>query len=264
MNSKHLHELMDACRPGSDDLAQPELIELAGALSQDLEVRQVFSRSQEFDASIRTAFQSVVPPAGLAERLLEAMDKLEAQPVVDDDAPRVEVAKRGSRRWFAIGAGTLSLAGVAAAVAILLSNPQTASTLSAPAVAERVDRWNAKLTLRNWQSISNAPSQDFPIWQRIELRNEDRWQWVTNHRILCYDIAVDTQENGEIVRLFVSEPVSSETFPTTPPAGYPSPTAGWHVGAWQAQGRVYYLAVYAPQDSKFLYSRVIGARVNSA
>ena len=71
------------------------------------------------------------------------------------------------------------------------------------------------------------------------------------------------QENGEIVRLFVSKPTSTEVFPPSPPAGYPSPN-GWHVGAWQANGRVYYLAVYAHRDSKLLYSRVIGSRINAA
>ncbi|HRX77929.1 MAG TPA: hypothetical protein P5307_02645 [Pirellulaceae bacterium] len=264
MKSEPLHDMIDACRPGHDDLDQPEFSELAQALSEDSKLQRVFARSQEFDTTLRTTFQAVAPPPGFAERLLASLDQFEEEPAVADVETAVEPAKRTSRRWFTVRAGMASLATVAAVVSIWFAMPQQKSTPSDRAVAERVDRWNEDFDEADWQRIADVSSpQDFPAWKPLELRSDDRWQWVLKQRTLCYDLNMTPQENGEIVRLFVSKPTSTEVFPPSPPAGYPSPN-GWHVGAWQANGRVYYLAVYAHRDSKLLYSRVIGSRINAA
>lgn len=264
MTSRHLHELIDACRPGHNDVDEPEFSELAQELAQDPKLQRLFDRSQELDATIRTAFQSVTPPPGLAERLLEAIENassadVEAASAVAEPAPQVTPVKRASRRSFAIRAGIASLSAVAAAIAIWLAMPQPASAPSDREIAEDVDQWNAELKEANWQAIANIPSQDFPTWQQLKVGDGDRWQWVSKRKIACYDFAI----NEGKMRLFVMKPATSVALPASPPAGYPSPT-GWHVGAWQANGRVYYLAVSANGDSKRLYSRVIASPFNPA
>ncbi|MEO8494863.1 MAG: hypothetical protein ABI614_07315, partial [Planctomycetota bacterium] len=258
------HELIDACRPGHEDVDQPEFSALAQELAKDPKLQRLFDRSQELDAAIRTTFQSVTPPPGLAERLLEAIENavsadVEATPAVMEPAGQVTPVKRASRRSFAIRAGIASLSAVAAAIAIWFAMPQPVSAPSDREIAEDVDQWNAELKEANWQAIANIPSQDFPTWQHLKFGNGDRWQWVSKQRIACYDFAI---KEGKL-RLFVMKPAASVALPASPPVGYPSPD-GWHVGAWQANGRVYYLAVSANGDSKRLYSRVIASPFNPA
>ena len=47
-----LLEALEACRPGSDDLAQPEMAELAAALESSEELRALLDRVQKFDAAM--------------------------------------------------------------------------------------------------------------------------------------------------------------------------------------------------------------------
>lgn len=265
MPSKHLHELIDACRPGHDDVDQPEFSELARELPQNPKLQQLYERSQQLDAAIRTSFRSVTPPPGLAERLLETIEAAPSEGAADtppavEVAARVEPVARSTRRSFAIWTGVASLAAVAVAFVFWFQSPEPLSS-SERDIAELVDQWNDDLKLNeaNWQAAATIPAQDFPTWQHLKLGRDDHWQWVTKRRIACYDFAV----SGGTVRLFVMKPTASAGLPTAPPAGYPSP-AGWHVGAWQANGRGYYLAVYANGGSKDLYARVIASSINPA
>ncbi|MDA1054222.1 MAG: hypothetical protein O3C40_27565 [Planctomycetota bacterium] len=263
MTSRHLHELIDACRPGHADMDQPEFSELARELAQDLELQRLFERSQQLDAAIRTTFQSVTPPPGLVERLLEVIEPAsitnrEGTPVVATLEPLVEPAKRSSRRSFAMRTGVASLSAVAAAITLWLTMPQPISTPSEQEIAEDVFRWNAELVEANWQTTANMPSQDFPTWQHLAVGSNDHWQWVSKRRIACYDFDTSLFAEGATVRLFVSKPTAPVALPGTPPVGYPS-SGGWYIGAWQANGRVYYLAVQAGRDSKRLYSNLIGS-----
>ena len=263
MTSRHLHDLIDACRPGHEDVDLPEFSELARELAQDPKLQRLFERSQELDAAIRTTFQSVTPPPGLAERMLVAIEAAsieQGEGTLAVAEARVEPVKRSSRRSFAIWSGIASLAAVALVFAYWFQLPEPV-TSSERDIAELVDRWNAELDEQaDWQAIANIPSQDFPTWQHLDLRGVARWQWVTKRRSVCYDFA----GTGGTVRLFVMKQTPSAGLPTMPPDGYPSPN-GWHVGAWQAKGRVYYLAVKANGGSnKDLYSDVIRSSINPA
>ena len=266
MTSRHLHELIDACRPGHEDIDQPDFSELARELSQDPKLQQQFDRSQKLDSAIRTTFQDVTPPAGLAERLHEALESAPPSTEVDlhttpGAGKSVESASRGSRRSWLWGATGVSLAAVAVAVTIWLGMiPPVTVFESDREIAENVDRWNTGLDEAAWQTTATIPSDDFPTWEHLDLRSVDRWQWVSKRRIVCYDFA--TSEST--VRLFVMNPRNrSASLPATPPLGYPLPN-GWHVGAWQANGRVYFLAVSAARDSKRLYSRVVASPITPA
>lgn len=260
MNPRHLHELIDACRPGHEDADQPELSELARELKQDPNLQRLFERSQKLDEAIRTSFQAVTPPPGLAERLLASIEAPaieigEAGPAIEETEPQVELPRHASRRTFGIWAGVVSLVTVAALITLWFKWPQPASSSSDRDIAEIVDRWNADLDETSWQTTESIPAEDFPTWQHLRISGDDRWQWVSKRRIACYDFAIE----GGKARLFVIKSTALVALPTAPPpVGYPSPS-GWHVGAWQANGRVYYLAVSADVDSKGLYSRMISS-----
>lgn len=257
MTSKRLLEMIDACRPGSDDLSQPELSELADELSRNPQLQNVFDQSQELDLSIRSSFQAVAPPHGLVDRLLESLEKnspdaedLEAHP--DFDQPLVELSPRKSRRTWTMLVGSASLTAIVAALVIWLQAPSTEWTLSESAIAARVDVWNKSLEDDHWQGVADSTPAGFPTWRHLKLGRHDRWQWLAIDQVVCYDLA-----NGEgTARLFVMKPAAKMALPATPSPGYPS-AAGWHVGAWQANGRVYFLAVRTEANSKRLYERII-------
>ena len=74
MNSKRLLEMLEACRPGHDDLAQPELQPLADELTRDERLQTAWARSQRHDAEIARAMLDVATPAGLLDRLLATLE----------------------------------------------------------------------------------------------------------------------------------------------------------------------------------------------
>lgn len=255
--------MIDACRPGHSDIDEPEFKELVDELSQNPELRDIFTRSQEVDAAIRTTFQTVTLPPGLENRLLMLVEALEQDGDVAKFEPQTAPVEVSNRRSFAIVAAFAVMGTVAAAITWLIVLPKPASMLSDQAIAEQVDQWNTKLDEAGWQSVANGPTQDFPEWQHLKLRAEDRWQWISRQQVVCYDFAISQRSNREIVRLFVRKATSSDRFPASPSAGYPSPH-GWHIGAWRANNRVYYLAVKAERDSRLLYSRIVKTQISPA
>ena len=71
-----LNEAIDACRPGSDDASQPEMRALAEAIDHDEQTRRHYNQCQQLDASIgRVMREPIEPPAGLADRLLAAIQE---------------------------------------------------------------------------------------------------------------------------------------------------------------------------------------------
>ena len=73
MNRRTALERLDAVRPGSDDLALPELAEAAALLRRDPAIAADFRRRQDWDASIATALRDVPVPAHLRQSLRAAL-----------------------------------------------------------------------------------------------------------------------------------------------------------------------------------------------
>ena len=67
------YEAMEACRPGSQDLADPGLAFLAEALAQDPALAARYQWMQEVDQQVGAAFGEVAIPAGLVNRILEKL-----------------------------------------------------------------------------------------------------------------------------------------------------------------------------------------------
>ncbi len=93
MNEPTLHEAMDACRPGSDDLHLPELKALADSLPADPVRQVVFARVQRLDARLGAAVRDVQIPAGLAERILSRIEA--ATPLPSDALPHSDALPLG-------------------------------------------------------------------------------------------------------------------------------------------------------------------------
>jgi hypothetical protein len=258
MTAKQLREQIDACRPGCDDIEQEEFRELATALPRDAELRKVFGRSQQLDGSIRDSFQSVVPPEGLQDRILDAIENEPSSKKVNVEL-RAKHSQRFSRRSLVTWSSLATILAITAMVVLWMSEVPSPMLVADHQLANRVDQWNAELDEAAWQATANIPVESFPIWRNFAVRGIARWQWVSKEKIACYDFAT----NGEQVRLFVMHASAAASFPSTPPVGYPS-SKGWHVGAWQANGQVYFLAVYDRGNSKQLYSKIIASPYGAA
>jgi len=65
-----LLQAMEACRPDSEDLADPELAFLADQLAADPGLRAQFDRLKAFDRAVAEAFADVPVPESLEQRIL--------------------------------------------------------------------------------------------------------------------------------------------------------------------------------------------------
>ena len=120
MNRQSLWEQLDAIRPGSADLAAPEMASAARVLLDDESIRREFDRRRAWDARIRATADTRPVPSTARERLLD---------VLAADSPAVTAAPRLSRRrWLAVAGATA--AGLATAGFATWFGRPTASPLS--------------------------------------------------------------------------------------------------------------------------------------
>ena len=73
MENRKLHEMIDACRPGSEDVELPEMAPLADQIVADADLRSRYQRTQQLDARLVRAIDEIAVPAGLHERILAGL-----------------------------------------------------------------------------------------------------------------------------------------------------------------------------------------------
>lgn len=125
-----LREMMEACRPNSDDLADPEMAVLARQLATYPELARLHGRLQRFDAALADAFRDVPVPEGLESRILARLEAestalrvplpepIPAGPAPDSGDRSIARVSRASRRHWLLAIG--GLAATAAAVLLLV------------------------------------------------------------------------------------------------------------------------------------------------
>ena len=131
LERQKLDEAIDACRPLSDDLDQPQFAELAKRIETDGQIRRLFERSQAFDTAVARAIkQDIDVPIGLAERVLASLKSMQQQESAPSDCQVLPAQASGDsvssdskasragtsrRRWLV---GLVSAGSVAAALCI--------------------------------------------------------------------------------------------------------------------------------------------------
>ena len=80
MTDPKIRELLDACRPGSDDLDAAEMQPARDQLADDPRLAEGFARSQKLDARLSRVFREVPVPEGLADRLLDRLQAASTYP----------------------------------------------------------------------------------------------------------------------------------------------------------------------------------------
>ncbi len=120
-------EAMEACRPGSDDLADPAMEGFRRQLSDSPELSRAYHRLQRLDQALADAFGDVPVPEGLQDRILARLVAAEGDSPPEGSretslsrdsevvsVPQTGIRRGGRRRWL-IGA-----CAAAAAAALVL------------------------------------------------------------------------------------------------------------------------------------------------
>jgi len=155
-----LREQIDACRPGSGDLALPQLAELAQTIEQDQSVADELARSQQFDSAVAGAMHDVPVPAGLLERLLaatsEAAEGVPASPAPDATAVSLPVDRQRGRilrRSLLTGASAALVLALGFGLYLGLRPPRV---VKEPELGGAVDSWLAQLQPSRWQPLADG------------------------------------------------------------------------------------------------------------
>jgi hypothetical protein len=237
ISDPRLIEAIEACRPQSDDLLQPDLAFLAAELARNAQLQEAFERVQKTDAAIGLVFRDVAVPEGLADRLLVRLAetrRIEATKVLAD-AVLAETAGRRFRRRSAI-LGVAALAAAAAIFLAFLPNLRTHALSLAEIQAKVMAQFQADLEQKPaGQRISpSAPLKPFPISQDVVARWATRWRDVSGllgGKAIAYDL---TLPDGTCATLYVVRLRSGlPSLPNSPPATPKPMTQRRSIAVWK-------------------------------
>lgn len=251
-------EAMEACRPGSDDVADPDMAFLAAYLAASPELDKTYERLQSLDASVAKAFQEVLVPEGLAERLLDQLRRAAAQSASglpaetgrpqDDvetlDEPAVVAASRPScvsRRWMLVGVASLGLAGSLLVAVVLQSARTVYSEAQVLEMAIRFFDTESPAPAEGHLVVHTPPPKAFPISPLVFQHAQVRWRLVAEflgQSGVAYDL---TRPGGARATLYVTRQTATGT-PDSPPSR-PWTTHNRSVSTWQSGSLLYVLVV---------------------
>jgi hypothetical protein len=247
MLDRRFHEEIDACRPGSRDIDEPEMSRLAEALSHDPALRTRYEAVQRLDARLGEAFAAVAVPAGLAERLLAALPPAAAPSPATTPADTVPAASsapadvvRLTRRARVPSRRVLAAMAASILVAVgLWATFRSPAASVAPEMTSEAANWYEALADR-WQPIAEAPA-DLPLPAAI-VGQPRGWQAIGKaiaKRGVVYRLGKATQTRAVLFVLSAKRAGLPASAPLTPQ----SATGGLTIGAWQSKGLVYILVV---------------------
>lgn len=260
MTDQEIQHAIDACRPGSDDLQQPEMAALAETVRHDPEVRRQYECSQQFDALVSEAVHDVCVPAGLADRLLAALEPTSGQATVESPEPVASISSERDIRKAAAGVGRWShrrrsriwtimagsLTAAAALAGFLLLVPYFSVTEPRPddRLPGEIMMWADAVVRQGWnEDLPTAQVLERPLDRAVRARPE-RWCSIAtsyDSQTIVYDVA---PRGTEMALVFcMRSRVRSSTLPEMPPWNAFSATGGLTLGVWRRGDMVYVLVV---------------------
>lgn len=259
MTDQRIQQAIDACRPGGDDLQLPEVDFLAEAVRTDLEVRRTFERSQQFDAAVSSAFREVPVPAGLAERLLAAvetsagtspdapLERPSPPSLAGDSDPDLKPRRRWTRgihpRAWAVMAGSLAVTAVFAGILLVAQRFKGLEPTVGEQLPGEVLRWVDAIERQGWNdNLQAVELHDYPLDRAV--RTPRRWcQIVTAYdsQTVVYDLA--PSGGGAAFVFCMRSKARNSALPDTPWT-FSSATGGKTLGVWRRGDMVYVLMVH--------------------
>jgi hypothetical protein len=227
MDSRTALERLDAVRPGSDDLALPDLAEAGEVLLRDSEVAAEFERRQALDVRIAAAMHDVPVPTGLKERLLAQLPLAESVAV----APaRTRVSRRHVLALLSGVAASVLAAGV---YWVANAQPQPVSVEQLRETAEALRRGEVEATIFHGHFEPQPPA--------------GHWRTVRFEPVI-YGLAIDGTEHraaawrftlGGRIGVLAVIPASEVTQEPTERSIFDRGYIGPHSVAWSESGFVY-------------------------
>lgn len=244
----HLRMQIDACRVGEDDLALPELAELAQAVAEGGIARATFERAQSNDAVLRDAVRDVPLPAGLERRLFAALEAAtEKRPGVSHTNDSRDLA----RFWPA----TLLLVAASILVAIGLFNASTTEPLAGQTFAAAALDWrhNDQLLSGDWKQDITRVRAAYPFPARSLRRDlvPLGWQTCGSGQFGLSGVVYNMTERGDqraYLFVFRAQGQSVDGLMSAPHSWPLRTTGGWSVGAWADGDLVYVLLAEGEAD----------------
>ena len=208
-------EAIEACRPYSDDLADPAMAAAAAALAGNAELASLFQRIERLDVRIADAFEDVAVPGGLADRICRRLgdarveDEREHDAAVETTAPGEPIAAVGepgprvSRRWLLVGSGGIVAAAAMFTAAMLqLRQPDYDKPAMLELAMQSFDGdWSE--VGKGESIVDAAPPRDYALSPHVLQGGWVRWRPVSDflgRRGVAYDL---TRPGGPRATLYV-------------------------------------------------------------
>lgn len=262
-HEREIHEALEACRPGSDDISDPAMAFLEAELAVRPELDERYERLQRLDLKLAEAFAAVTVPPGLAERILADLSTSPSAPAATVDGgeiPRAEaqepsppvaaVSRQRSLRWFlASAAGVVAAASLL--VIVLLGTRRVEPITKDTVFQEATALFARAVTAAPEGQLLDARTEprDYPFSRELVRFPQVRWRWVKSFlggAGVVYDLVAPDQTRANLYVIRGRLP----GLPATP--GNPERSAAtgqFSVGAWENHGLLYVLVVKGgPRD----------------
>ncbi len=264
IRDERILEAIEACRPGSDDVADPALAYLAAELEADAELASLYERLQQVDGLLAAKFRDVPVPEGLQQRLLDRLAAARAERLAEADfekatktlaEDRLEVSpprqrrisRRVSRRWLAAGLALTSAAVVLVAVTlrVLFQGTEPYTRDQVLQIAQRFFTEESPQPGFLLADPNHPPPGDYPISTDVLQPRGVQWRPISG--LLDRDGAAYDMPGGRatlyVVRLTVAD------LPSQPPLKPGRTTGGYCTSAWQVGDLLYVLVVQGDGNS---------------
>lgn len=263
MTDRDLITGLDACRPASDDLNQPELRTIAERVASDERAHTIRVRIERIDRAVSIAMHDMPLPEGFASRQLARLHDAAREAAIGDDvgtdvtlAPVVPSSSVGEpflgRRKLLVWSSVLA-ASAAAVVATLIFFRSDEPLLGEDLESSR--QWHDQIVADNqWRSIdSNELKRHLlPAELRLSpLRYRDASS-VVGREAWAYDL---TLPGGPQATLFVIPQTTRAGVPASAPRVPKPSTQGLTVAYWQTGGFIYVVVLHS--DSSADYQRLL-------
>lgn len=247
-------EALEACRPGSDDLADPSLAFLAAELAAHPELEDVYRRLQRLDGKLALAYRDVPVPERLDERILARLEAARTEspsseegiapaPAPPVESPAPAAVGRMSRRTVWAAVGGIGVVAAAVLLMVTLNGAETVELTHDRAAAEAMQRFSAEVPEEDWRSTKvDSPPARYPFSREVLPVANMRWAPIRGflgRNGVVYEMVAP---NGTRVAVLYVVAGGSAKLPSTP-ARDPMSTAGRSASAWQSGGLLYVLVV---------------------
>jgi hypothetical protein len=267
MTDRELITGLDACRPASDDLRQPELRAVAEHLASDDRAQQIRVRIERIDGVMLRAMHDVSLPEGFAARQIARLHEAAREAAIGDAVgndltPGLTVAaypvrgvSRSRRQLLAWSAGLATIA--ATVVAIVLLRPDKRLVLDD---LESSRQWHQQLAADDkWQPIEPDELKSHALPRELRQfphRYRDA-SAVVGRDAWAYDL---TLPEGPPATLFIIPQTDRAGLPSSPPRQLKASTLGLRVAYWQTDGYIYVVVLQSDRSED--YQRLL--RITSA